>query len=418
MKDLEPPNMTFRLVNMVTNFTNCNLDNLDLIVDIRYRNENTSTYGGQIQNCSIGSFTFVNVRGIKFDNCSKMRSGSKKTALHFARSSAIIRGLDFKDAVGNTVILLREGSQIEMTASRFKNNQLSGGLIKVDDYSNIASKSQVEQNATLCLDARDVSKVSISNSMFEDNSADVGSVIHAITSCMIQIQDCSFFRNRADTMGGAIYAVNSSLTINLSTFESCQGTEGAAIYVKSCSTVSIQSSTFKYNEATNGTIYVDDFDEFMMTNTSMERNRATGVGSCVYASTSVHSNGRDNAYTTHQTNETQLSKTSAPDIIVESTEIGIVNTGPSFDDQLDGQMVPYPSIQITDSLFKNNNAWNGTIYTGKSTKMVLLNVTLDRNKARFEGGKGGLLIDSYSKINITHSHFLDRPQYQRGQSAK
>ncbi len=406
VRDLTLPSTRWKLVDMVTNFTNCNLGNMDLDVEMTTRNENSSSNGGQFTNCSIGHLTFINVTGIQFDNCSKIPHNEihdNRTVVNILASTAVMKGLNVKNALGKTFMLLQGGSQLDIMSSSFSYNQYIEGLIKVDDNMISMEPGQEEQIQTHSKE-KETTKLSIFSSVFEYNSANIGSVINAANPSQIYIEGSSFFRNSAEEMGGAICVQNSSLIINMSTFDSCESPLGAAMYAKSCSIVSVQSSMFQNNcnQITNGTIFMDGFDELEIVNTTMERNKAVGVGSCVYATTDVHATNANQTYLYNQTNMQLIQKFrhTATDEGVGNKSNGtleiqhiLVNDSP-------------PTISIVDSLFKRNEAWNGTIYTGKSMNIILHNVTLERNRAKFPGGKGGLLVDSFSMVNITDSHFI------------
>mmetsp|Transcript_15180 Transcript_15180/g.30724 ORF Transcript_15180/g.30724 Transcript_15180/m.30724 type:complete len:3257 (+) Transcript_15180:52-9822(+) len=92
-----------------------------------------------------------------------------------------------------------------------------------------------------------LSPMNISSSTFIQNKASQGGAIGTETS-MLEVENCTFTRNRANNDGGAIAATASSLFIRGSRFDTNNaGLLGGAIYIVNTTRLSIETTTFISN---------------------------------------------------------------------------------------------------------------------------------------------------------------------------
>ena len=100
------------------------------------------------------------------------------------------------------------------------------------------------------------SKIDISQSKFEDNRAEVGGAICALSDSIINMRDNVFIGNTAIEHGGALYSDRSTITIEASEFHSNSASTGGLLRSYS-STITIETSEFHTNTANSvgGVLY-------------------------------------------------------------------------------------------------------------------------------------------------------------------
>ena len=168
---------------------------------------------------------------------------------------------------------------LELSQSKFYNNvaERYGGVMRAFDYSTVAVDSSFfkhntaySNGGTMYIDSKCNSNVTLSvkNSKFSDNSAvEYGGVLFLQSSTVLIIYNT--MQNNTAKSGGAIYAnTYSNLTINYSTFTYNQATsdykevvlnEGGVVLLNRNSTLNINCSTFMYNTAKTGGGVISSF---------------------------------------------------------------------------------------------------------------------------------------------------------------
>ena len=164
----------------------------------------------------------------------------------FTRNSAAQNGI----AYGGVFFLTH--SNLTVTRSSFEENRASiggalsteGSLLSVDNSAFLRNHAYF--GGTLA--SRFQTNVSISNSFFIDNSAEVsGGVAYGNGKSSLTVELSEFDGNTASEHGGAFYLSECYLTINYSSFEKSSAPVGGAVYADSGSTVSVISSDFRNN---------------------------------------------------------------------------------------------------------------------------------------------------------------------------
>ena len=100
------------------------------------------------------------------------------------------------------------------------------------------------------------SKIDINQSKFEDNRAEIGGAICALSNSIINMCDNVFIGNTAIEHGGALYSDSSTITIKASEFHSNSASTGGVLRSYS-TTITIETSEFHTNSANSvgGVLY-------------------------------------------------------------------------------------------------------------------------------------------------------------------
>ena len=230
-----------------------------------------------------------------------------------------------------------------------------GGALTIKDLT--MTKGYVE--ADLIRNEDGTFKASTANS--------IGGAIYNVNGTL-SISDSSFSHNSAYG-GGAIYNVNGTLSISDSRFSGNSAEAGGGAIYNANGTVSISDSVFSHNSAWGGgAISNGDDGELGIVNSTFSDNSAENVGGAI-------SNGDDG--------ELSIVNSTFSDNLVESRFSGaIYRRGGAIYNGDDSE------LSISDSRFSGNSAENdgGAIYNGKESKLSIVNSTFSYNSAENDGG--------------------------------
>ena len=262
------------------------------------------------------------------------------------------------------------------------------------------------------------SNVSVTNTKFVSNEADIGGVLLAYKS-IISISQCTYSYNRALYSGGVMATVESSVDIDISTFSKNEATHeysiGGVMYTfdgtfditsstfnnnsgffggvmrTSDGSFNITSSTFNNNSAAYGGVMVTSDGSFNITSSTFNNNSAT------YGGVMVTSDGSFNI-----TNST-FNNNSATYGGVMATSDGSFNiTNSTFNNNSGGVIYTSDgSFNITSSTFNNNSATYGGVMVTSDGSFNITNSTFNNNSATY----GGVMVTLDGSFNITNSTF-------------
>ena len=300
------------------------------------------------------NLTLTNVENftIKSENSTAQIKCTNDSSMHFSQSQSIhITDLEFIGCGGNQVIQVKE---FLITDTMFKGQENVGTALKlIGTTAQIVNgifvsnrKGSYRKSLVIlgyghgfvggAIIATDNTTVTISQSKFEDNKADVGGAIFADNYTTINLTDnVSFINNSADSSGGALfsrsntsvvtinascrfsnnkgvlwaftstltieasefhdnidselgvlYLENSSVTIEASEFHDNSGHTGSVLYFFYCNII-IKASEFHDNAAITGGVLVSFLSNVVIERSIFYSNRASNIGGELYSRSST-----------------------------------------------------------------------------------------------------------------------------------
>ena len=164
------------------------------------------------------------------------------------------------------------------------------------------------------------SKVSLSNTMFINNSADLGGAIYAQAGSSIMVNECTFIENNAVVYGSVIYAYESNIFITTSQFSSNRGparsrslffvdseatiswtnfTQNTEVIFVVFTTLTLTECNFNNNNVTGsngatgfisldyGAVVLADVSDVMMNRCQFHANEAINIGGIIVLTSST-----------------------------------------------------------------------------------------------------------------------------------
>ena len=212
-----------------------------------------------IQNCTFGKWTFIKVQNAFIKDCNNIIDEGLLTSLKLINSSALIQNMttQHENITGDyNGILVDNSSLLHIEQSKFVNNTVKQGIIKVLNSSMlIMSNCTVLGNYATeypgVIYARE-SFVHLKNTYFNDNMANYGGgAIFIEIMVFLQIENCTFKNNSVDKLpgiGGAIAGLgNSKVSILNSIFQNNAAKRGGAVAMLMKSVLNVSSTIFENN---------------------------------------------------------------------------------------------------------------------------------------------------------------------------
>ena len=231
-----------------------------------------------IENCTFGNWTFRQVEDFIIKNSRSSVLKEFPTSLDFYNSSGLMENITIKDLNLTNItngLIIQNNSYIQITQSKFVNNMVSYGLIKVLNSGTLEmsdctlQNNKVKDNAGIILTDRSI--IYLTKSNFNDNEAiREGGALHAnegytgyFWSCIFATNNSSMFIYDAifsRNIGTVILLLNDSnlLAVNSSFLNTTTPGIGAAIYSNN-STIDISHSFCYHNKAKLGGTFLFKF---------------------------------------------------------------------------------------------------------------------------------------------------------------
>ena len=204
VENVEFLNSEWEILNINANITDSNTKLLELTCKrlsfVDFQNFSPKFY---FENNVLGSWFFDNISDIVIRNCSIIKPVDywNKTILKFLRSLASMENTVITDVTftqTNLGVMLSE-SEVTVAQSQFINNKVTAGLF------NVVNKST------------------------------------------LQVQDCTFWQNKASCIGSTIVAYSSRVFIQNSDFRDNFACQGGAVYISNHAFCEITNSYFAKN---------------------------------------------------------------------------------------------------------------------------------------------------------------------------
>ena len=364
----------------------------------------TESFGGAV--CVSNCKNFVTSYSNFNDNYAKRSSGAISSYLSnqviIFSSNFNNNYVELSNACGGA-IEIRSSSSITLSLSNFTNNHAkginsNGGAIYVFDSKLEINKTNFKNNRAY--DAGGIfsrsGRLNIVESNFTDNSAinNYGALVSQTTS-KLTVTNSRFTGNRATNNGGVILIYNVlTATISGSDFNNNTARYGSAIASQKVSSFRVKDSTFADNTAgISGAIY-DINSTLTIDNSNFTKNEAYGSAGAIYADGSkltvnsiFNNNSADNAGAIYA--------------IRAKVTIGS-NFSDNFASSLGGAvLIDSSTLDLFNSNFVQNEATGGgAFYTIRSNSTVA-NSYFRGNKA----GSGGVFYAIYSNSTVANSYF-------------
>ena len=311
-----------------------------------------------------------------------------------------------------------------------------GGAIYMEYFGNVSINSSnfidnLASNgggAIYLLTSHSNSMFQIANSIFADNNPPTsGGAIYFEQSANISINSSNFSNNSAMNRGGAIYLLNSlpnsmlQLEGTIFTENNSTNSHGGALYLEQSGDVSINSSAFNDNLASNyggGAICIFNSQSnslLTIVNSRFTQNNSTNYyGGAIYleqfGNFSINSSNFSNNYAYYGGGAIYLMNSQSNSMFKIVHSLFTDNSSPNYGGAI--YFVLLGNISINSSNFTNNSAFNrggGAIYLFSSQLNSTLQITQIANCVFFENnsttGGGAIYLDQLGNISLTELKF-------------
>ena len=391
-------------------FTNINqlrisrLNFIDCSVTVKVVNQfilEDSMFSGQNVNSSALTFNQANAE-ILGSSFVANNIGTFKSSVQFLdevdHPYSLVHVLSHNARIGGALVVTN--SNLTIIDSHFANNsaQLGGAIfVEIDSTMIINDSTFVGNSADDCVDdccnggalfIDSGCTVTAHNSTFNNNTSEFsGGAIALFRGAFEGIQN-EFTSNGARNLGGSIFAhFSSSIKSDMSTFTHNEaGFSGGVIYADYLSSIIVKNGTFLHNMATMTTCTTDNSIAMNLDGMCFDSEAGFG-GGALYARYGSTIDIQDSKFSGN--------KAENDGGVMYAISNGTITVKDStFDSnsaRYGGGVVYsyyYSSITIHSSQFSNNEAGNagGVFHVFYSSTLSLVNTTFDRNKAGYIGG--------------------------------
>ncbi len=319
----------------------------------------------------------------------------------FIYDSYIVGFEGTKQDIGVLTVSGAQNTQIENVI--FLNN--SGRALFVESENVKIKEGKFEQNSGAIFIS--ATRASISNTEFIENLN--GAIL--INKGIVNIANCELANNQGlydidlydGYIGGAIVAAGGNLTISNSTFYGNSADLGGAILVIQGS-LSLSNSALTNNRALEGGALFIHSSDFLMTNCTVTNNRNHGIrgGGAIFGTRS----GNNLSISRSDFVDNNSINGYGGVILVETGALSISNSRFMSNTAYQGGgsiMVEYGNVSISDSDFKNNVAAYGGGFSVWYGNVYILNCTFNNNSVSYKYG-GGFYVRSVYLI-VSNSIF-------------
>ena len=406
-----------------------------------------------IENCTFGNWTFRHVEHIMIKNSKSSISKDFPSLPNFYNSSGLIENINIMDLNFTNMfngLIIQSNSYVQVIKSKFVNNTVTFGLIKVLNSSSLEmSDCTLQKNKAINYAGAifvDRSFVHLTNTYFSDNNANWrGGALFVTEGSFVFLKSCTFSNNQvkfgfclekiADGCGGAILLSNSTLNgINVN-FTSNNASSGGGLACFLHSQVTAQYMDFSHNIAILGSafygsisctfsckncslygklnvtvnnaiigaaVYINNHSTINVSGFKCEKHTGWYFWSCICA-TNNSSVFIYNAIFSMNIGRTIFLSRNSHLVAVSSSFLN--NTTPKY-----GVIYSVNSIlDISHSISSKNS--NTTIKLVSNTTASLVNCIFESNSTP---DKGGALCINNSSVNISHTKFLENSANYEG----
>ena len=296
-----------------------------------------------------------------------------------------------------------------ITTARLDSNRAGddGGCLYAE-FSNVAGDDWTVKNNSAGdhaggLRVRLETNLSLSNSVFLNNEADRGGAVSQELASVVFFTDVSFSGNVAATEGGAFYITNSTTILSNCAFNDSRADDGGILFARKMTTVNISSSIMKHGTARRGGCLLALDGSVNVTNLTMENCASKEDGGAMHLR-NIAAHISNSSFLSNSAEDSGGAVFADEKTILEGREWCVKNNSAGGDGG--GVLLKQSTIQVKDSLFRNNSAvYGGAVHQSSSSNGTFFNATMINNTCSRNGG-AFFIVDS-SRLNISNSTFRD-----------
>ncbi len=411
--------------NVDAAFNNCSMEQLKITVE-----GGSNEDGLAVKNSDIGQIEIKNTRSASIDECVFNDNGlSDSASLVVTRSGLKIRNSTAKSFMGDTFLHVISG-EVLFEESLFINLTVSALLLEVVNHSSVTlNNCKFLRNSGSLVSASDTSSVVIHQSVFELNNGSGRNsseapdfVVMSGANASLLVTDSSFIEN-TNFSSGVISIQNSSYAVvQDSRFENNKGVRGA-ISAKTLSRLQITNCSFQRNMAeTGGAVFVEFCGKLSITDAAFVQNTAEKEGGAVFI---AHSDN-NTTLTIDNSNFTANSARQGGALFARNISFGLRQTvfvdnsapGDSLLDPNFGGAVGFEraNLTTTDCIFEGNTAYfSGGAIHGTFGQLVIESTHFANNFVLHEqAGTCGTIRVSQCPLTIQKSRFENSRAFVAG----
>ena len=373
---------------------------------------NQATWGGVLH---LMEHSKVTITGSQFNSSRATTSG----AVFYSNTSDImIQNSQFHNNSANAAgdeyteggVLYSLSGNILMKRSHFYNNAaVYGGVLECISSNISISDSQFHANKATFggVIALFTSSVTIeADSYFDGNTADYGAVVYVYGSTVTISGESEFNDNTAFDQGGAIYSIQSNVSVNESDFYRNSATEGGVLYSAEGS-IMIDASNMMHNRAlTGGAVHLYK-SELALNGSVLNNNTANSRAGVLFCYSDSNVTIQTSILRNNTASTAGVVYSANSNIIISNCEVNNsrANSRPNSGGP-GGVLYSFNSrVRICETLFHNNTATDdgGVVYS-RNSDVIINSGYFSENVAIFNGG---VLYSRNGNIAINGSLFIN-----------
>ncbi|MEZ4755016.1 MAG: choice-of-anchor Q domain-containing protein [Bdellovibrionota bacterium] len=212
-----------------------------------------------------------------------------------------------------------------------------------------------------------------------------GGIYHLGGAATLEVSNCGFELNTAQSVGGAIAAIDAVLNVSDSLFERNSGFSAAgAIYSGGTKKLTVTGSEFTKNTGvTAGAIFYGGSEEVSVTNSVFDDNTGISAAGCIYITTNKNINISTSSFNKCKANSA---------------------AGAIFANTSGSSSMTFDAVTVTDSIAGLAGTGGGIFATNDTGPINVLNSTFENNSAM--SGGGVQLNNNTGGISLKNTNFL------------
>ena len=245
--------------------------------------------------------------------------------------------------------------------------------------------------------------LNLTNSVFANSEADRGGAVSQEMDSVVHFTNVTFVGSSAATEGGAFYVAESKTILRNCTFDDSSAEDGGFLFARKDTTMSIISSTMQRGTARRGACLLA-LDGFVsVQNSKLENCSSKEDGGAMHLrNTTAHIS--NSGFLSNRAKENGGAVFAEEQTHLQGGAWTVEDNGAEADGG--GVWLKQSTIQVNDSLFRNNSAVRGgAVCQSSSSNGTFFNATMVNNMCL--GGGGAFFTVDSSKLNISVSTFLD-----------
>ena len=243
--------------------------------------------------------------------------------------------------------------------------------------------------------------IHLTNSVFLHNWADRGGVMSQELNSVVSFTSVSFVNNSAVTEGGAFYVAESTTILNDCASDDSRAEDGGFLFARTNATVNITASIMRHGTARRGGCLLALDGSVSVQNSALEDCVSNEDGGAMHLR-NIAAHISNSRFLSNRAEDSGGAVFADEKTHLDGGEWRIEDNSAGGDGG--GVWLKHSTIQVKDSLFRNNFAVHGgAVHQSSSSNGTFFNATMVKNTC---SGRGGAFftVDS-SKLSISASTF-------------